>query len=59
MATTVSLPRKLRADDVFFPAMGLLILSIVVLGFAQTYIFAGMTYSRADAFFEAPPSPTP
>jgi hypothetical protein len=46
MATTVALPRKLRADDVFFPAMGLLILSIVVLGFAQTYFFAGMLRAK-------------
>jgi hypothetical protein len=46
MATTVSLPQKLRADDIFFPAMGLLILSIVVLGFAQTYFFAGMLRAK-------------
>jgi hypothetical protein len=42
MSTTFSLPRTLRPDDVFFPAMGFLILSVVVLGFAQTYFFAGM-----------------
>jgi hypothetical protein len=46
MVATVSLPRKLRADDVFFPAMGLLILSVVVLGFAQTYLFAGMLRAK-------------
>jgi hypothetical protein len=46
MATTVSLPQKLRADDVFFPAMGLLILSIVVIGFAQSYFLAGMLRAR-------------
>jgi hypothetical protein len=46
MATTVSFPQKLRADDVFFPAMGLLILSVVVLGFAQTYFFAGMLRAK-------------
>jgi hypothetical protein len=46
MATTMPLPHKLRADDFFSPAMGLLILSIVVLGFAQTYIFAGMLRAK-------------
>jgi hypothetical protein len=46
MATTISLPQKLRADDVFFPAMGLLILSIVVVGFAHTYFLAGMLRAR-------------
>lgn len=46
VATTESLPRKLRADDIFFPAMGLLILSIVVLGFAQSYFLAGMLRAK-------------
>jgi hypothetical protein len=42
VVTTVPVPRKLRADDIFFPAMGLLILGIVVVGFAESYFFAGM-----------------
>lgn len=42
MTITASLPQKLRPDDIFFPAMGLLILGVVVLGFAQTYLLAGM-----------------
>ena len=42
MSTTFPVPRTLRSDDVFFPAMGLVILAVVVLGFAQTYFFAGM-----------------
>ena len=46
MASTVSLPHRLRADDIFFPAMGLLILSIVVIGFGQTYFFAGMLRAK-------------
>ncbi|MFZ0311572.1 MAG: hypothetical protein WAL85_02585 [Candidatus Korobacteraceae bacterium] len=46
MATTVALPRKLRADDVFFPAMAVLILGVVVLGFGQSYFFAGMLRAK-------------
>lgn len=46
MAATVALPKKLRADDIFFPAMGLLILSVVVLGFGQSYFFAGMLRAK-------------
>ncbi|MGC1384014.1 MAG: hypothetical protein WA823_09555 [Candidatus Acidiferrales bacterium] len=42
MATAVLSRRKLRADDVFFPAMALLILGVVVLGFGRSYFFAGM-----------------
>lgn len=46
MATvTVSKP-KLRSDDIFFPAMALLILAIVVTGFAQSYFFAGMIRAK-------------
>lgn len=46
MAITEALPQKLRADDIFFPAMGLLILGIVVLGFGQSYFFAGMVRAK-------------
>jgi hypothetical protein len=45
-ATTVTAPRKLRADDVFFPAMGLLILGIVVTGFGKSYFLAGMVRAK-------------
>jgi hypothetical protein len=46
MATAVVTRRKLRSDDIFFPAMGLLILGIVVLGFGQSYFFAGMVHAK-------------
>jgi len=46
VASAVVLTPKLRADDVFFPAMGLLILSIVILGFWQSYFFAGMLRAK-------------
>src|SRR5271154_3557723 len=42
MATAVVSRPKLRADDIFFPAVALLILGVVVFGFAQTYFLAGM-----------------
>jgi hypothetical protein len=42
MATAVTSRRKLRADDIFFPAMTLVILGVVVLGFRQSYFAAGM-----------------
>jgi hypothetical protein len=44
--STAFLPHKLRADDIFFPAMGLFILGIVVVGFGQTYFFAGMLRAK-------------
>jgi len=46
MAATVALTPRLRADDIFFPAMGLLILSVVVLGFWQSYFSAGMLRAK-------------
>jgi hypothetical protein len=42
MATAVVSRQRLRADDIFFPAMALLILGVVVLGFGRSYFFAGM-----------------
>jgi hypothetical protein len=46
MPDTVSLPHatpyKLRPDDVFFPAMAVLLLGVVLFGFAQSYFLAGM-----------------
>ena len=46
MATMAALPQKLRADDVFFPAMALLILGIVVTGFGRSYFLAGMVLAK-------------
>src|SRR5271156_1115580 len=46
MATAVVSHYKVRADDIFFPAMALLILGVVVLGFAQSYFFAGMLRAK-------------
>jgi hypothetical protein len=44
--TTVMEPRRLRADDIFFPAMALLALGIVVTGFGQSYFLAGMVRAK-------------
>jgi hypothetical protein len=46
MATMVVQKTKLRSDDIFFPAMALLILVIVVTGFAQSYFLAGMIRAK-------------
>ncbi len=46
MATAVVTQRKLRADDIFFPAMALLILGIVVTGFGKSYFLAGMVRAK-------------
>lgn len=46
MATAVVSRQKVRSDDIFFPAMALLILAIVVVGFGQTYFFAGMLRAK-------------
>ena len=35
-------PQQFRADDVFFPAMPLIIPAVVVYGFAQSYFLAGI-----------------
>jgi hypothetical protein len=42
MATAIASPQRLRADDIFSPALALLILGVVVLGFWQSYFVAGM-----------------
>jgi hypothetical protein len=42
MATAVVSRQKLRGDDIFFPAMALVILGVVFIGFAQSYFLAGM-----------------
>jgi hypothetical protein len=46
MATAIASPQKVRADDIFFPGMALLILGVVVLGFGQSYFFAGMLRAK-------------
>lgn len=46
MATAVVAPHKLRSDDIFFPAMALLILGIVVTGFGRSYFLAGMVLAK-------------
>jgi hypothetical protein len=46
MATTVTAPGRLRTDDIFFPAMALLILGIVVTGFGKSYFLAGMLSAK-------------
>ena len=38
--------RGRRADDVFFPAMSLVILAVVVFGFAQSYFLPGMVFAK-------------
>jgi hypothetical protein len=35
-----------RADDIFFPAMAVLILGVVVFGFAQSYFIPGLVFSK-------------
>src|SRR5579862_681242 len=46
MATAVVSQHKVRPDDIFFPAMTLLILGIVLTGFAKTYFLAGMMFAK-------------
>ncbi|MBB6145880.1 hypothetical protein HNQ77_003850 [Silvibacterium bohemicum] len=46
MATLVTSWRKIRADDIFFPVMALLILAVVVIGFAQSYFLPGMVLAK-------------
>jgi hypothetical protein len=45
MATTLSQPAKIRADDAFFSGMAIVILGIVMLGFARTYYLAGTIHA--------------
>jgi hypothetical protein len=51
MATaTVPVAHK-RADHVFFPAMALLILAIVVIGFGQSYFLNGMMFGKLPSMW--------
>jgi hypothetical protein len=46
MTTAMEQRLRLRADDIFFPAMALLALGIVVTGFGQSYFLAGMVRAK-------------
>jgi len=46
MATAAARAPGIRSDDIFFPAVALLILGIVVSGFARSYFLAGMFRAR-------------
>jgi hypothetical protein len=46
MATMTVRKPKMRADDIFFPAMACLILAIAVTGFGKSYFFAGMMLAK-------------
>ena len=37
---------KPRSDDIFFPAMSVLILAVVVFGFAQSYFLPGLVFAK-------------
>jgi len=37
--------RKVRPDDIFFPAMACLILAVVIFGFAQSYFLPGLVFA--------------
>jgi hypothetical protein len=45
MATTVARPVKLRADDIFFVTMSVVILCTELLGFAQSYFLRGLVFA--------------
>lgn len=42
MATVLSPTRRVRSDDIFFPAMSIIIFGVVFYGFAPSYFLAGM-----------------
>ncbi len=46
MATAVVARGRPRPDDIFFPAMALLILGIVLTGFGRSYFLAGMLLAK-------------
>jgi len=46
MATMAARVTRVRSDDIFFPAMALLILGIVFTGFSRTYFLAGMMRAK-------------
>jgi hypothetical protein len=46
MPIAISPRQKLNADDIFFPAMAVLILGFVLVGFWQSYFVAGMVRAK-------------
>jgi hypothetical protein len=46
MSIAVAARPRLQPDDIFFPAMAMLILTIVFIGFAQSYFLAGMVGAK-------------
>ena len=46
MATMVRPRVRIRTDDIFFPAMSLIVLAVVVYGFAESYFLAGMVRAK-------------
>ncbi len=46
MATMVRPRVRLRSDDIFFSAMSLIVLGVVVYGFAESYFLAGMLRAK-------------
>jgi hypothetical protein len=46
MATLVSPAKRIRSDDIFFPAVSLIIFGVVFYGFAQSYFLAGMVRAK-------------
>jgi hypothetical protein len=49
MSTTaahIARPVRRRSDDIFFSAMSLIVLGVVVYGFAESYFFAGMILAK-------------
>ena len=46
MATLARTPAHVRTDDIFFPAMSLVVLAVVVYGFAESYFLAGMVRAK-------------
>jgi len=45
-SSTLTVHRSVRPDDIFFPAMAVLILAIVVFGFAQSYFLPGLVFAK-------------
>lgn len=46
MATQMAQARRIRSDDIFFPAMSIVIFGVVFYGFAQSYFLAGMVRAK-------------
>ena len=46
MATLVTRPVRTRTDDIYFPAMSVIMLLVVVIGFAPTYFLRGAVFAK-------------